>query len=167
MKNADYWKEKLNLQPHPEGGYFRETYRAGAEIPGNVLSDAYNGSRNTATSIYFMLEGGDFSSFHRLKSDELWYFHLGSAINIFLIDSHGHLSVKTLGADIPGGEQLQLIIPAGTIFGAEVKEASGWTLAGCMVSPGFDFEDFELLKRDSLVSSFPQHQAIISRLTRS
>lgn len=148
--NADYFISRLNLEKHPEGGFYRELYRQDA---------------NLATSIYFLLRSGEVSKFHRLKSDEIWYFHAGTSLTVHIIDAGGALKAVKLGADPEAGEQPQVIVPGGCIFGATVNREDSYTLVGCMVSPGFEFAGFELLSRDRLLKDYPQHENIIMLLT--
>ncbi|MFM7023605.1 MAG: cupin domain-containing protein [Flavobacteriales bacterium] len=156
-KGADYWIEQLGLQSHPEGGHFREVYRA-AEM---------HGDRNIATSIYFLLKNGEVSHLHRLTADELWYYHAGQALRVTVIDKSGKLIEHFVGPDLEKGQQLQLIIPAGSIFGSEVIGVQNdFSLVGCMVSPGFDFRDFELFTTSSLLQIYPQYEQQIKRLTK-
>ncbi len=162
MKIAQHWVETLELTPHPEGGYFRETYRAAESISAAALPTRFSGDRNLCTSIYFLLEAGQASTFHRIKSDEIWYFHLGTPIRIHSIADDGSANSVLLGE-----EAFQTVVPAGVWFGAELAEASGYALVGCAVSPGFDFADFELARRDALIQDFPQHRALIKRLTHA
>jgi predicted cupin superfamily sugar epimerase len=158
--------KKLDLQPHPEGGYFKEVYRSNEIIEKSGLPERYESSRCFGTSIYYLLEGEQFSSFHKIKSDEIWHFYLGSAIVLHLINSNGEYSKIVVGKDVENDEQLQFTIPYGTWFAAEVKDKSSYSLVGCTVSPGFDFADFEMGERKKLIEEFPAHENIITRLTR-
>lgn len=158
--------EKLSLQPHPEGGYFNEVYRSADEIKAEGLPERYNSNRTAGTSIYYLLEGKDFSAFHKLKSDETWHFYLGSLVILHLISEEGKYSKIYLGNNILEGENLQFTIPHGTLFAAEVKDKTSYSLVGCAVSPGFDFEDFEMLDREKLLLNFPQHKEVIEKFTR-
>jgi uncharacterized protein len=164
MKSAEYWIEKLKLQPHPEGGFFKETYRSGESISREGLPSRFPSARHLSTAIYFLLRSGDISSFHRIKSDELWHYHAGVSLSIYVLSDKG-LDVHLLGADIDKGESLQVVIPANCWFGAKVNELDSYTLAGCTVAPGFDFGDFELAKREDLIKTFPTHESIITMLT--
>jgi predicted cupin superfamily sugar epimerase len=169
VKKMIDWKNlvtALDMSEHPEGGYYKEIYRCPECVSGRRLSKAYEGERSLATSIYFLLPSGEVSEFHRLKSDELWYFHAGSPISIYIIDPGGELRVEKLGLNFERGEQPQVLVPAGSIFGALVTEADGYTLVGCLVTPGFDYCDFELLPRKQLLREYPQHKDIIIRLTK-
>ncbi|MBO9699410.1 MAG: cupin domain-containing protein [Sporocytophaga sp.] len=153
---------QLNLEKHPEGGYFKEMYRSESEIPESVLSKDYSGKRNTATSIYFLLTDKEFSAFHKIKSDEIWYFHQGNSIEIYMLSQEG-LNVKKLGTQI--GDHFQLLIPKNTWFSAKVV-GEGCTLVSCMVAPGFSFDDFELAKREDLLKLFPKQANIVKELSR-
>jgi uncharacterized protein len=166
MKNAGYWINHLSLQPHPEGGYFKETYRAGEKISETQPNILKNGARNLVTSIYFLLQEGDVSHFHQLKSDEIWYFHAGKAISVYVITVSGKLQVFQLGPEIEKGEKLQLVIPKGSIFGAVCNEKNSYGLFGCVVSPGFDFDDFYLFTTSELLEMHPHYENEIRRLTK-
>lgn len=158
--------EKLELEPHPEGGCFRETYRSPGEIELECLGTQFEGKRNYATCIYFLLTSNDFSAFHRIKQDEIWHFYDGSPIRLHVIAPSGEYSTHLVGREIDLGERPQLIVPAGYWFAAEVINERSFSLVGCTVSPGFDFRDFEMRSRLELVSLFPEHEKIISKLTR-
>ena len=165
MRDWKYWVEKLDLGKHQEGGYYKELYKCAETVAGDRLSVNYDSERSLATSIYFLLPSGEVSKLHRLKSDELWYFHAGSPMTLYIIDVNGCLSKVKLGLDIDNGELPQVIVPRNCTFGAEIYEPDSFTLVGCMVSPGFDFKDFELLPREQLLSEYPQHADIILKLT--
>jgi len=151
----------LQLEKHPEGGYYRETYRAEYSIATGVGE-----IRNVSTAIYFMLCGKEISHFHRIKSDELWFFHQGSPILIYWIEKTG-LKTIILGNNINAGEYLQAVIPADTWFAARIIDGNGYGLVSCTVSPGFDFADFELADRNSLISEYPSLKEIITEFTRA
>jgi predicted cupin superfamily sugar epimerase len=163
--NAQYWKDKLNLESHVEGGSFREIYRAKHVLPKEVLKPGHNGERAVSTSIYFLLEHGQFSALHRIASDELWHHYDGTALCIYEIQADGKLIKHLLGKDFDNGERPQVIISAGSWFGSRVEEAGGYTLCGCTVAPGFDFADFELADKAHLIQQYPQHDSIINELT--
>lgn len=164
MKTAEYWKKKLQLKPHPEGGYFAETYRA-AEIVDLIDLDKKAKTRNLTTAIYFLLEGKQFSAFHRIKSDEMWHFYYGTNLIIHQIDKEGkYWRTKLSSSDEDGF--LQYVVPKGVWFASEVENGNGFALVGCTVSPGFDFQDFEMPPAKELINQFPQHQSIIQKLTR-
>jgi predicted cupin superfamily sugar epimerase len=161
-KAAAYIK-KLHLKKHPEGGYYREIYRSGEKILTDHLPKRYKSSRNFSTSIYFLLERNQFSGFHLLNSDELWHFYDGSTILIYIINQKGKLSLKKLGKH--NDCSFQITIKKDNWFAAEVEDKKSFSLFGCTVSPGFEFEDFELGKKEFLLKKFPQHNTLIQRLT--
>jgi len=166
LPQAKKYIEKLQLKPHPEGGYYKEIYRAGNMILPEHLPKRYKSSRNFSTSIYFLLEGNQASHFHRLKSDEQWHFYDGSSIVIYVIEEGGNLNKIILGRNIEKGESLQTIIKHNSWFAAELSDKSSFALIGCTVAPGFDFNDFNLGKRDELVDIFPQFKELINKLTK-
>lgn len=157
--------ELLHLQPHPEGGFYKELYRSEGTIPHGALT-GFGGDRNYATGIYFMLTGTNFSAFHRIKSDELWHFYYGDACEVHVINTNGAHEVIRLGSDIINGEVFQAVVPAGAWFASRCTNAVGYSLVGCTVSPGFDFADFEMAERNALIAEYPQHAEIIKELTR-
>ena len=165
------WIQHLGLQPHPEGGWFREMYRAEESIPATVLPARYEATRTFGTAIYYLLDDRGFSAFHRILSDEIWHFYVGDALTLYIIDPSGKLRVEKLGSDPASGERFQLVIPHGHWFGARVEAPDGappgrYALLGCTVSPGFDFADFELAERAALLQQYPQHADLICALTR-
>jgi uncharacterized protein len=166
MHSAEFWIKHLRLERHPEGGYFREIYRATDEIVADALPSRFPGSRSLCTSIYFLLTNKERSHLHRIKSDEIWYYHMGNPITLFIIEN-GDLSKISLGSDITNGEQLQVIVPAGSWFGGIVNAENGFCLCSCSVSPGFDFDDFELGERNVLLKEFPLFRKEIVMLTRN
>ncbi|MEZ4689701.1 MAG: cupin domain-containing protein [Ignavibacteria bacterium] len=165
MKSSIYWIEKFGMDVHPEGGYFKESYRAGEIIKSGHLPERFKGDRNFSTSIYYMLKEDQYSKLHRIKSDEMWHFYDGSGLDIYEIDGDGILTVHKLGLDLEEGQTPQVLIKAGNWFGARVNKPDSFCLAGCTVSPGFDFEDFQLGSRDELIKQFPDHKKIIEQLT--
>ncbi len=160
------WIEKLRLEPHPEGGYFRQTYRSNVLIPRQALPAGFKGDRAASTAIYFLLEGMNFSAFHRLKSNEVWHFYVGAPLVVHVIDPNGKYKSILLGSDPESGEVLQGIVPAGCWFASHVADWKSFAVVGCTVAPGFDFADFEMAKREELVSRYPKHRELIERLTR-
>jgi uncharacterized protein len=162
---AQKYIKQLQLKKHSEGGYFKEVYRSGERILPTHLPKRYKSSRNFSTSIYFLLEGNQFSSFHLLQSDELWHFYDGSAVLLYIINQKGKLSIKKLGRG--KNSELQLVIENQNWFAAEIEDKKSFALFGCTVSPGFEFDDFELGKKEDLIKKFPQHSALIKRLTKS
>ena len=157
----------LDLKPHPEGGYYKETYRSVDQIPNDVLSNAFNSDRAVSTCIYFLLTSKNFSAFHRINQDEIWHHYYGAAIKIHMITEDGEYSSVVIGKDFHNAEIPQYVVKAKTWFAAEIPTNENFALVGCTVAPGFDFEDFQLPSREFLTELFPKHQAIIERLTNS
>lgn len=147
--------EELKMQPHPEGGYFVETYRS--EM---VLTES---GKSVATVIYFLLPSGETSSWHRIKSDEFWFYHAGSPIVVHSIEKGSYKAV-TVGKDFQKGEVPQYLVPGGAIFGASVSENNSYSLVSCVVAPGFDFEDFELFGKTEMMALFPHLEKEIELL---
>jgi predicted cupin superfamily sugar epimerase len=166
IKSAQYWIDKLDLTAHPEGGFYRETYRSDLSIAREALPQQFTGPRLVSTAICFLLEEGNFSAFHRLRSDELWHFYAGSSITVHVIEPDGAYSEIQLGNDPDAGDVLQAAVKAGCWFASRVRHPKTFALAGCTVAPGFDFADFELGKRVDLVKRYPQHRTLIESLTR-
>ncbi len=163
-KKAQYLKERLDLSELPgEGGYYKETYRSDKTI---ILPSEIDGERSISTSIYYLLDGTQFSAFHRLKSDEIWHFYIGSSVTIYTINNMESLSEVNLGSNIEKGELFQFQVRAESWLAATVNDNSSYALLGCTVSPGFDYPDFELGDRKKLVERYPQHRSIIEKLTR-
>ncbi|MGY4538705.1 putative cupin superfamily sugar epimerase [Mucilaginibacter sp. UYNi724] len=158
--NAQYWIDHLNLQPHPEGGYYKEVFRSVNEVSRVGSADL----KQACTSIYYLLEGRDFSGFHRLASDELWYFHKGTPLHIHVLETDGTHRTIQLSDDDTGS--LQAVIAPNTWFAAEIPTATGFALMSCAVAPGFDFAEFEMAKKDELLAAYPQHQELLGRLCR-
>jgi predicted cupin superfamily sugar epimerase len=150
--------KKLGLEKHPEGGYFKETYRSETSID----IEGYEGSRSISTAIYYMLAGNDFSAFHRIKSDEIWHYYAGGTVTLYAIDKDGRLSKTRIGKN----GAFQAVIKAGTWFAAALDSKRSYCLLGCTVSPGFDYRDWELGERNDLVRMYPQHRKIIERYTK-
>jgi predicted cupin superfamily sugar epimerase len=156
----------FQLQPHPEGGYYRETYRSKEFIAHAALPKKFKDSRNYSTAIYFLLEQGDFSVFHSIQSDECWHFYAGGRLDIYVIHVNGTLQTVHLGNDIKNNETFQFVVPAGSWFATEPAKEATFCFVGCTVAPGFDFEDFEIAKTEELIPQYPQHAELIKRLTR-
>jgi len=156
----------LNLKQHPEGGYFRETYRSDLQIDQGNLGENFSGKRNCSTCIYFLLTSNMFSAFHRIKQDEVWHFYQGSPIRLHTISPNGEYCTFIIGNNLDEGQVPQLVIPREHWFAAETINQNDYSLVGCTVSPGFDFDDFELGNRKGLISLFPQHRQIINEFTR-
>ncbi len=154
--------EHLRLQPHPEGGYYREVFRS--EM--NVEHPEDEAERSACTSIYFLLEAGDFSAFHRVRSDEIWHLYAGGPLELHLIHQHGEYECQRLALDLGAGFQPQFTVPANALQAARPAPNTPWVLCGCVVAPGFDFADFSMPSREDLTVSFPDCSEIIRQLTR-
>ncbi len=166
MNNVEHWIRHLALLPHPEGGFFKETYRSPEMIKAGHLPERYSGDRSFSTAIYFLLRSQDRSVFHKIKSDELWHFYHGSTLLIYVLTAEG-LKIHRLGANISEGDLLQVLVPANCWFGAMVEKPESYALCGCTVAPGFDFQDFEIASQDFLLTYFPEHSEIILRLSHA
>ncbi|UTW67850.1 cupin domain-containing protein [bacterium SCSIO 12643] len=156
----------LDLEPHPEGGYFKETYRSQGKLNPQESGLRIEGERNFSTCIYFLLTAGNFSAFHRIQQDEIWHFYDGAPIDLHIISKEGVYKKIKIGRDFSNGEVPQYVVSAGDWFASEVASDGAFSLAGCTVAPGFDFRDFELAVTDQLTLEYPNHAKIISRLTR-
>ena len=152
--------DELGLVPHPEGGFYRETFRAPL-----TLSGLPHGPRQASTAIYFLLPAGAFSAFHRVRSDEVWHHYDGDTVELLLIDADGSHRVERLGRDVASGERPQVIVPAG-VWQAAIIVGERHSLCGCTVAPGFDFADFELPSRSEMQRLYPQHRSLFERLCR-
>ncbi len=162
-QNAEYWIDRLGLVAHPEGGYFKETFRSPEILQEDSLGQDYIGSRNASTAIYFLVTAEKPSHFHRLATDEIWHHYAGDALELIFIHPNGDLESKWLGKSDAKGCMPQLIAPAGSWFAGRV--ASGFALCGCTMAPGFDFADFELAGRQMLLEAYPAHAEMIDALT--
>ena len=158
--------EHLALLPHPEGGYYRETYRSAQTLTVAHPDTGTQAQRNVSTGIYFLLEAGNFSAFHQIQSDEMWHFYAGQALEVLALDAAGTLTCTRLGPDILNGDVPQHVVLARTWFASRVLQGGAFALVGCSVAPGFDFADFKLAKRQTLSATYPHHRALIAELTR-
>lgn len=148
--------QELQLKPHPEGGYYAETYRA------EEMVQTQNGQRSLMTVIYFLLTSKDMSRFHVIASDEHWFHHEGADLSIHILDESSHQTL-TLGRNAADAKPQQMVRKR-KIFGSTVDEENAFALVSCAVAPGFDFADFTLLTKEELHSQFPEHTSIIERL---
>ncbi|MGE7602544.1 cupin domain-containing protein [Peribacillus sp. NPDC097675] len=164
MNDANYYVTKLGMEPHPEGGFYKRTFESEERTSDQELSVNFEGKRKLYTSIFFLLGSNDISHLHRLKSDELWYYHAGSPLTISVIDENGDYKESKLGIDLDAGEIPQVLVPKNSIFGSSVRDEDTFSLVGCMVSPGFEFQDFELFTQEELLSKYPQHRDVIMKL---
>ena len=166
MTTAEELVNRLQLKRHPEGGYYRETYRSEGTISHPCLPEGFQGQRPFSTAIYYLLHQGDFSAFHRIRSDECWHFYAGGALLIHVIEERGVYRCIRLGAALAAAETFQYVVPARAWFAAIPAPETSFSLVGCTVAPGFDFGDFEMADRTALLQNYPQHQAVIQQLTR-
>lgn len=164
-KNAQYWVKHLGLLPHPEGGYFKRNYTSAHTVKVNHIDASICTPRPLATSIYFLIERGNFSAFHTIKSDEQWNFYAGEPLIIHMIDSDGSYTQQVIGLDLESGQVPQFTVAAGVWFASEVYGEGSYSLVGCTVSFGFDFSDFTLADK-TLVDTYPEHCNLIERLIR-
>lgn len=153
--------ELLGLRPHPEGGFYAETFRSLTRLSGVPTP---NQARAASTAIYYLLPAGSFSALHRVASDEVWHHYAGAPLELHTIDPSGLHSTMRLGRDLLAGERPQGVVSAGT-WQAAVPVGDGWSLLGCTVAPGFDFRDFELPDREELLEKFPLLRDVVLRLT--
>ena len=157
----------LDLVPHPEGGFFRELYRADEEVPRAALPKRFSGDRAYATAIYFLLTHGTFSALHTIESDELWHHYEGGALRVVTLSDDGTREDFVLGKDYAKGQRPFACVKRGRVFGSYVEGDASYVLVGCTVSPGFDFADFRMPPRETLLARFPAHAEVITRLTRT
>lgn len=154
-EKAKMYISELGLLPHPEGGFYKETYRSIDKI----------GNRNRMTSIYFLITSNNISRFHRIKSDEIWHFHDGWALSVHTLDEVKGHQIQKVGLDLSKGEKPHFLVPANTIFGSSLDAENAYSLVSCVVLPGFDFADFELFTENYLLEFFPDCAEIIGKMT--
>jgi predicted cupin superfamily sugar epimerase len=162
MLTAEEIISVLNLKPHTEGGYYRQTYLSKLIIP---LAQQHE-KRPSSSSVYYLLRSNEFSAFHRLKSDEMWHYYLGSPLTLHTLHPASEHKTQILGPDLFKSQQPQILIPANTWFAAKVIHPNTYTLCGCTVTPGFDYADFELANRNELLTMYPQYKELIIAHTR-
>jgi len=160
MMSIETYAAQLGLAPHPEGGFYRETFVSDQTLPCG---------RAAATSIIFLLTSDNPSNLHRIDAQEVWYYQSGDPLCVHIIDDAGDYSEIMIGPDIDAGHVLQAVVPPHVWFGSSVAPRDGnvpaWAVVGCMVSPGFQFEGFELAEREALLAQYPQHADVITKLT--
>jgi predicted cupin superfamily sugar epimerase len=158
--------KKYNLEQHPEGGWYKQTYKCNEQIVADALPDRFKANRAFSTAIYFLLKKGNFSAFHRIKSDECWHFYAGDPLLIYIIEQNGELKIISLGNDLKKGQSFQYVVPANCWFASRPASGSEYCFVGCTVSPGFEFEDLELANVTELSAIYPKHKKIIEQLCR-
>jgi predicted cupin superfamily sugar epimerase len=162
MQDINTVIESLQLKPHPEGGFYREMHRASS-----LVKEANGSTKNAYSSIYYLLSGNDFSAWHRIQSDETWFFHLGCDIAIHYFNAQNALATVQIGLE---SMQFQVTIPASTWFAAKPVRADAFCLVSCVVGPAFTFTEFEMGKRQSLLDAFGTtalHKEAIEVFTRA
>jgi len=163
MSRVEQLIRSLGLNPHPERGHYAETYRA----PAQVSAASHAGQRAASTAIYFLLTDVDRATYlHRLRSDELFHLYEGGPLDVLMLRADGQAELRRLGLSLERGERPQLTIPAGTWFGTELVAGASHCLWGCTVAPGFEFVDFELAQGGELSVRYPEHGAMIGRMSR-
>lgn len=162
-RTVDQLVARLNMQPHPEGGYYSETYRAVDQVR-RVSDDAL---RASSTAIYYLLSDGAWSAWHRIASDEVWHFYAGAPLNVYVLGDDGRLVIHTLGNALTHPQcSYQAVVPAGCWFAAGLENPDSYALVGCTVAPGFEFAEFELADTAQLLTAYPQHAETIRLLAR-
>jgi uncharacterized protein len=164
--NADEIKHFLNLQPHPEGGWFAQTYKSREVIAAEALPSRYGGSRSFGTCIYYLLEPGTFSELHRLRSDEIFHFYMGDPVEMLQLWPEGRVKTITIGSDLSRGMVPQVVVPREVWQGSRLVAGGKVALMGCTVAPGFEFEDYERASREDLKKAYPKYAEMIEALTR-
>lgn len=166
MSTVEQLVKQFGLQPHPEGGWYVQTYKSSEMIPAAALPERFGGDRVFSTAIYFLLEQGNFSAFHRIKSDECWHFYSGGPLEVFVLQPTGQLDITRLGIEISKGQLFQYVVPANCWFASRPAIGSSYCFVGCTVAPGFDFADFELAHANEIIKEFPQYAELIRSLCR-
>jgi predicted cupin superfamily sugar epimerase len=160
QQNASYWIHQLGMQPHPEGGHYKEVFRSPQQV--NRIGSTV--AMQACTSIYYLLEDKDYSGFHRIKSDEIWYFHKGMPLNIHVINIDGNHEVWEL-SDLPTGN-LSLVVRAGLWFAAEIPSKESYALVSCAVAPGFEFSEFEMADKEMLQKLYTGYDELFAEFCR-
>jgi uncharacterized protein len=168
MSVRDELIRRFDLQPHPEGGFFRETYRAADQVRRERSADpsaAPANLRSASTAIFYLLCDGAHSAWHRIQSDEVWHFYAGDPLNVYVLEDDGTLIVHRLGNALEREDCVfQAVVESGRWFAAQCDDAASVALVGCTVAPGFEFSEFELAGVDALAAQYPQHRDLIVRL---
>lgn len=167
VRDAETWVRALGLGPHPEGGSFRETWRAADRTAAAALPRRFSGERSLGTAIYYLLRATERSLLHRLRADEVWHLYDGGPLILHVFGDDSTYRPLVLGRDVGAGQAPQQTVRHGCWFGAEVAPSADFALVGCTVAPGFDFEDFEFASRADLLARHPDHADIVTRLTEA
>ena len=163
--DATRWIAALGLTPHPEGGWFHESWRAPETVEAPALPARFGRSHRLGTAIYYLLRAGEFSRLHRLSADEVWHLYAGGPLVLNVLDPDGGARRLVLGLGVAAGERPQWVVPHGSWFGAEPGPGAPYALVGCTVAPGFEYADFEIGERTALLASHPGQRELIERLT--
>ncbi len=166
MHQPAHFIQQYQLVPHPEGGWYKENYKSKDLIPMEGLPASFSGPRVFSTAIYFLLEKGNFSAFHTIKSDECWHFYAGGVLDIFILSEGKELKHIQLGNDVAKGQLFQYCVPANTWFASRPAVGTEFSFVGCTVAPGFDFDDFQLADKSQLTNLFPSQASLIAELCR-
>ena len=167
MLTAGELIKALDLQPLPlEGGYYRETYRAPIRLPAAALPDHYRTDKALSTAIYYLLTPQTFSALHRLPSDELFHFYLGSPVQMLQLWPDGQGRIVTLGSEVLAGQSPQVMVPRGVWQGSCLLPGGSYALLGTTMAPGFDFADYEPGNAEQLIAAYPAYAELIRQLTR-
>lgn len=162
--NAASLIDYFGMKPHPEGGFYVQTYKSAGSFSQTALSEVWK-NHVFSTGILFLLNSGSYSHLHRLRQDEMWHFYLGGPLRLAMLHPDGRSQEIILGTDVLHGQQVQYVVPAGTWFGATHCSGSSFALVGCTVAPGFEFTDFELAQREQLLAHYPAAYAMITEFT--
>jgi predicted cupin superfamily sugar epimerase len=166
MPTAEELIRLFQLQPHPrEGGHFRETYRSTDLLPATALPPHYRSPRAASTAIYYLLTPNTCSALHRLGSDEVFHFYLGSPVRMLQLFSDGQGKEVILGPDLLEGQSVQVVVPRGVWQGSALEPGGAFALLGCTVAPGFEYADYESGNRADLIARYPNFKDLITRLT--
>jgi uncharacterized protein len=166
MPTAEQLIRLLQLQPHPrEGGHFRETYRSTDLLPASALPPHYRSPRAASTAIYYLLTPNTCSALHRLGSDEVFHFYLGSPVRMLQLFPDGQGKEVILGPDLLEGQSVQVVVPRGVWQGSVLEPGGAFALLGCTVAPGFEYADYESGNRAELMARYPAFAELITRLT--
>lgn len=165
MQKAEAYIKELQLMEHPEGGFYARTYESTLQLEKSCLPERFTGDRKISSAIYFLLKGNQYSAFHRIKSDELWHFYDGCGLCIYVIHPDGEGETLLLGNDLSSGFRFQQLVKSGCWFASKPVGENGFTLCGCTVAPGFDFDDFEMGDQQRLLAQYPQHKKWIDVLS--
>ena len=165
MKDYRNVIERLNLLPHPEGGYYRRNWQSQLQAEAkDATGKSVHPIRSIGSSILYLLPSNEVCAWHRVACDEMWHYYNGSGLKMYLLNSFTGLSEHSLGMDIEKGQLPQLIIPRNTWFCGEVLDNEAYSFCGCTLWPSFSYADFELAEQHKLLDEFPAHKELINRI---